>query len=163
MGSLLAECKCIKRIFSFNTSPNWFFFIPYPQIQLYMAKAKFVGEYEFRASKKMLYPYISSASGLSQWFADDVNINNEDKVLTIIWDGEENKAKIVSSRVNHHVKLEFIKDEDKDPNTVEFVLDVNELTNTVFIRVTDYSEMDLEEAEGLWESLIHELKEIVGG
>ena len=58
-----------------------------------MAKNKFIGEYGFRASKKMLYPYISSASGLSQWFADDVNINNEDKTFTIIWDGEENRAK----------------------------------------------------------------------
>lgn len=129
-----------------------------------MAKVEFVGEYEMRASKKMLYPFISSASGLSQWFADDVNINNEDKVLTIIWDGEENKAKLVSSRINHHVKFEFInEDSDKDPNTLEFVLDVNELTNTVFIRVTDYSDMDLEEAQELWDSSIHDLKEIVGG
>ncbi len=129
-----------------------------------MAKEEFVGEYEMRASKKMLYPFISSASGLSQWFADDVNINNEDKIFTIIWDGEENKAKMVSSRINHHVKMEFISDPPtKDPNTVEFVLDVNELTNTVFIRVTDYSDMDIEEAQELWDSLIHDLKEIVGG
>ena len=129
-----------------------------------MSKVEFVGEYEMRASKKVLYPFISSASGLSQWFADDVNINNEDKIFTIIWDGEENKAKIISSRINHHVKLEFMNDDsDNDPNAVEFVLDVNELTNTVFIRVTDYSEMDLEEAQELWDSLIHDLKEIVGG
>ena len=129
-----------------------------------MSKVEFVGEYEMRASKKVLYPFISSASGLSQWFADDVNINNEDKIFTIIWDGEENKAKIISSRINHHVKLEFMNDDsNNDPNAVEFVLDVNELTNTVFIRVTDYSEMDLEEAQELWDSLIHDLKEIVGG
>ena len=126
-----------------------------------MGKVKFVGEYEMRASKKMLYPYISSASGLSQWFADDVNIN-EDKVFTIIWDGEENKARMVSSRINHHVKFEFL-DSGDDPNFVEFVLDINELTNTVFIRVTDYSDMDAQEAQDLWDSLIHDLKEIVGG
>ena len=128
-----------------------------------MAKVEFVGEYEMRASKKMLYPFISSASGLSQWFADDVNINNEDKTFTIIWDGDENKAKMVSSRINHHVKFEFQDDGSDDPNTVEFVLDVNELTNTVFIRVTDYSDMDIDEAQDLWDSLIHDLKEIVGG
>lgn len=127
-----------------------------------MEKVKFVGEFEMRASKKMLYPFISSASGLSQWFADDVNVNNEDKGLTFIWDGEENKAKIVSSRINHHIKFEF-DSEDDDPNYVEFVLDINELTNTTFIRVTDYSDMDAEEAQELWNSLIHDLKEIVGG
>ncbi len=131
-----------------------------------MAKNKFIGEYGFRASKKMLYPYISTASGLSQWFADDVNVNNEDKVYTIIWDGEENKAKMVSSRSNHHVKFEFLDTEtedDDEPNFVEMRLEVNELTQELFVRVTDYSDMDVEETEELWEGLIHDLKEIVGG
>ncbi len=129
-----------------------------------MTKSKFGGEYEMKASKKMLYPFIGSASGLAQWFADDVNINNEDKIFTFIWDGEENRARLVSSRINHHVKFEFLDAaEDEDPNFVEFVLDVNELTNTVFIRITDFSDMDPEEAEELWDNLIHQLKEIVGG
>lgn len=130
-----------------------------------MAKNKFIGEYDFRASKKMLYPYISTASGLSQWFADDVNINNEDKVYTIIWDGEENKAKMVSSRSNHHVKFEFLdtEDEEDDANYVEMKLDVSEMTQELFLRVTDFSDMDDEEAGELWDSLIHDLKEIVGG
>ncbi|MEO9804722.1 MAG: START-like domain-containing protein [Reichenbachiella sp.] len=127
-----------------------------------MSKFKFVGEYEIRASKKMLYPYLSSASGLAQWFADDVNID-EDKIFTIIWDGEENKAKMVSHRTNSQVKFEFITDDD-DPNYVEFKIDMNELTQEVFIRVTDYSDMDDEkELEELWDSLMSDLREIVGG
>ena len=130
-----------------------------------MAKNKFIGEYDFRASKKMLYPYISTASGLSQWFADDVNINNEDKVYTIIWDGEENKARMVSSRANHHVKFEFLDTEtdDDEANYVEMKFDVSEMTQELFLRVTDFSDMDDEEASELWDSLIHDLKEIVGG
>ena len=127
-----------------------------------MTKNKFIGEYDFRASKKMLYPYISSASGLAQWFADDVNIN-EDKVFTIIWDGDENKARMVSNRVNHHVKFEFLDDDDDDPNYLEMKLEVNELTQELFLRVTDYSDIDAEEAQELWDSLVHDLKEIVGG
>jgi uncharacterized protein YndB with AHSA1/START domain len=126
-----------------------------------MEKNEFVGEFSINASKKMLYPYISSASGLSQWFADDVNVN-EDKVFTIMWDGEENRAKIVSIRTNHHVKFEF-ESEDDDPNYIELRLEMNELTQEVYIRVTDYSDIDKQEAEELWESLIHDLKEIVGG
>jgi uncharacterized protein YndB with AHSA1/START domain len=35
-----------------------------------MGKNKFAYEYEIKASKKMLYPYFTSASGLEQWFAD---------------------------------------------------------------------------------------------
>jgi len=128
-----------------------------------MPKERFIGEYPINASKKMLYPYLSSASGLAQWFADDVNID-EDKVYTFMWDGDENKARMVSSRTNSHVRFEFItEDEDEDPPYVEFKLDMNELTQEVFLRVTDYSEIDHEEADELYESLIHDLKEIVGG
>ena len=128
-----------------------------------MPKEKFVGEYPINASKKMLYPYFSTASGLAQWFADDVNIN-EDKVFTFLWDGDENKAKMTASRTNSHVRFEFLDDDDEeDPTYVEFKLDMNELTQEVFIRVTDYSDIDQEEVKDLYESLIHELKEIVGG
>jgi len=127
-----------------------------------MAKDKFIGEYGINASKKMLYPYISTASGLSQWFADDVNID-EDKVYTFIWDGDENKAKVVNSRANSHVKFEFIDPEDDDPSYIEFRIEMNELTQETFIRITDYSDIDHEESEELYAGLIHDLKEIVGG
>ncbi len=129
-----------------------------------MAKHKYVGEFEFNASKKMLYPYFSTASGLAQWFADDVNINNEDKVYTFIWDGDETKAKLTSNRTNHHVRFDVVDEEDEDDNNFfEFKIDMNELTQSVYVRITDYSDMDDDEANELWESLIHDLKEIVGG
>lgn len=128
-----------------------------------MPKEKFIGEYPINASKKMLFPYFSTASGLAQWFADDVNID-EDKVFTFFWDGDENKAKMVSSRTNSHVRFEFIEEgEEDDPTYVEFKLDMNELTQEVFIRVTDYSDIEQEEVEDLYGSLINDLKEIVGG
>ncbi|WP_420575277.1 START-like domain-containing protein [Ekhidna sp.] len=129
-----------------------------------MAKYKYVGEFEFNASKKMLYPYFSTASGLAQWFADDVNINNEDKVYTFIWDGDESRARLTSNRTNHHVRFDVIDEDDEDDNNFfEFKIDMNELTQTVYVRITDYSDMDEEEASELWETLIHDLKEIVGG
>lgn len=128
-----------------------------------MAKYKYVGEFEFNASKKMLFPYFSTASGLSQWFAEDVTINNEDKIYTFLWDGDEAKAKLTSNRTNHHVRFDVVDEDDDDPNFFEFKIDVNELTQSVYVRVTDYSDMDSEEAEELWSSLIMDLKEIVGG
>lgn len=131
-----------------------------------MSKYLFTTDFEINASKKMLYPYISSASGLSQWFADDVTIN-EDKVFNFIWDEEDHKAKMVSHRTNSYVKFEFIPETEvdaEDPAYFELRLDVNELTQTVFIKITDYSEMDdNEELFDMWEGLIDGLKETVGG
>ena len=54
-------------------------------------KTLFTTDFEIHASIKMLYPYIDSASGLSEWFADDVRISPE-KVFTFVWDMEEHRA-----------------------------------------------------------------------
>ena len=127
-----------------------------------MAKSKFLYEYEINASKKMLYPYFTTASGLAQWFADDVTID-EDHNFNFIWEGEDHKAKMVSHRTNSFVKFLFLTEED-DRYYVEFKIDLNELTQTTFIKVIDYSDFEDKEEQGeVWENLLHTLKEIVGG
>ncbi len=130
-----------------------------------MAKQKFVGEYPVNASRKMLFPYLSSATGLCQWFADDVNINNIDKTLIFIIDGEERVAIIDSIKNNRFVKFRFLNNDEKpqDNDTLEFRLEINELTQSVFIRVEEYTETDdLEESYQIWENLLAQLKEIIG-
>ncbi len=130
-----------------------------------MSKFKFNTEFEIKASKKMLFPYLNTASGLAQWFADDVNVN-EDKVYNFIWDGEDHKAKMVAHRSNSYVKFEFVpgNTEDDDKAFFEFKLDQNELTQSVFLRITDYTDNeDEEELEDMWENLVFALKETVGG
>jgi uncharacterized protein YndB with AHSA1/START domain len=132
-----------------------------------MAKKRlFTTDYEIHASVKMLYPYIHTASGLSEWFADDVTISPE-KVYTFLWDNEEHKAIMSAHRTNHFSRFEFLpeNDDDKnDPSYFELRLEVNELTQTTFIKVTDYSDFDdLDELNDLWTSLIDALRKVVGG
>ena len=131
-----------------------------------MGKTLYTGDFEINASTRMLYPYISTASGLSQWFADDVTID-EDGIYNFLWDGEDHKAKMIGHRQNIYTKFQFLpesgEDED-DPSYFEIRLEMNELTQSVFIKITDYSDIDdLEEVHDLWSSLIETLKEIVGG
>ena len=130
-----------------------------------MPKQKFVGEYQIKASRKMLFPYLSTATGLCQWFADDVNINNIDKTLIFLLDGEERIAKIDSIKNNRYVKFRFINEHEKpkDNDTLEFRLEINELTQSVFVRVEEYTETDdLEESYQIWDNLLAQLKEIIG-
>lgn len=126
----------------------------------------FTGDFEINASKRMLYPYLFSPSGLSQWMADDVTID-EDKVFNFIWDDEDHRARMVSHRTNHYVKFEFLpvtEEDEDDPAHFELRLEANELTQSVFIKVLDYSDMDdAEESRDLWQSLVDNLKETVGG
>ena len=133
-----------------------------------MAKKNlFTEDYEVHASIKMLYPYIQTASGLAEWFADDVKINNMSKVYTFIWDNEEHKAKQVAHRTNHFVRFEFVSDngtEEKDPSYFELRLEFNELTQSVFLKVIDYTEIDdNKELHDLWNGLVEQLRKTVGG
>ncbi|KPQ15942.1 MAG: hypothetical protein HLUCCX10_08445 [Algoriphagus marincola HL-49] len=131
-----------------------------------MVKNKFVADYQINASKKILFQYISTASGLEEWFADEVKIN-KDKVFIFDFDNDEHHAKIASIRNNSHVKFEFFdptNPEEKDHSYIEFKLEENELTQTLFLKIIDYSDgYDDEELEAIWEGLVGKLKEIVGG
>jgi len=133
-----------------------------------MAKKKlFTADYEIHASIKMLYPYIQTAGGLSEWFADNVTINNIDKTYNFIWDQEEHKARLVSHRTNHFARFEFVpenEDDEKDPSYFELRLEFNEVTQSVYLKVTDYSDFDdLRELNDLWDSLVELLRKTVGG
>ena len=130
-----------------------------------MPKQKFIGEYQINASRKMLFPYLSTATGLCQWFADDVNINNIDKTLIFILDGDERIAVIDSIKNNRYVKFRFLNEDEKpkENDTLEFRREINELTQSVFVRVEEYTDTDdLEESYQIWENLLSQLKEIIG-
>lgn len=129
-------------------------------------KKLYTNDFEVHASIKMLYPYIETASGLSEWFAENVNINPE-KIYTFEWDQEEHRAKMTGHRVNHFVKFEYLpetKEDEKDPSYFELRLEVNELTQTTFLKVVDYSDFDdMDELNDLWEGLVENLRAVVGG
>lgn len=131
-----------------------------------MSKVPFTADFEVNASRKMLFPYIFSPGGLSQWFADDVKID-EDKTYNFIWDNEDHKARMAAHRTNHYVRFEFIsdnKEDHEDPSYFELRLELNELTQTTFLQVIDYSDTDdRDELLDLWSGLVSNLKETVGG
>jgi uncharacterized protein YndB with AHSA1/START domain len=131
-----------------------------------MLKNKFVSDYQINASKKIVFQYISSASGLQEWFADEVKIN-DDKNFIFNFDNEDHHAKLASIRINSHVKFEFFdpkKPNDEDNAYIELKIEENELTQTLFLKVTDYSDVyDEEESSSIWDGMIARLKEIIGG
>jgi hypothetical protein len=128
-----------------------------------MENNKFIIEFEINASGKMLYPYLNTAAGLAEWIADDVT-QAEDKTFNFIWDKIKYPAKKVSQKINQYVKFEFInKSEEKDSSWFEFRLESNELTQTSFLKIIDYSDItDSGDQKDLWTNLVAELKKTVG-
>ena len=129
-------------------------------------KTKFVREYPINASAKLLYPYLSTASGLGQWFCDDVNIG-PNKVYNFMWDGRNHYAELTNMRSNRSVRFLFVDkagEHQEDSSYIDFTIESSELTQELFLKVVDYSEEnDEEELEELWDQLIQQLREIVGG
>ena len=109
---------------------------------------------------------MSTASGLEEWFADEVKIT-EDKNYIFNFDNEDHYARLASQRSNSHVKFEFYdtkNPQEPDHAYIEFKLEENELTQTLFLKVIDYSDgYDDEELVAIWEGLIGRLKDIIGG
>ena len=54
-------------------------------------KIKYELEFVIQASPQLLFQYVSTPSGLSEWFAD--NVNSRGEVFSFIWDGAEEQAK----------------------------------------------------------------------
>ena len=122
-------------------------------------KIKYELEFPIQASPNMLYQYISSASNLSEWFAD--NVNSRGKIFSFFWDGVEEKAELISFKNNKYVRFKWLDNDDDSFFEINIVVD--ELTKDVSLDVFDFDEED-EEEEGkmLWESQISDLKQVIG-
>lgn len=132
-----------------------------------MAKFKYVAEFEINASVKMLFPYLSTPAGLSEWFAEKVKvINAEERIYDIVWDGISHPAKLTALQHNKHVKFVFLPENEtdkNDPSFLEFKLAHNDMTETSFLKIIDYSPIDNEaDLKELWNGLIHSLCELIG-
>lgn len=122
-------------------------------------KIKYELEFPIQASPNMLYQYISSASNLSEWFAD--NVNSRGKVFSFFWDGSEEKAELISFKNNKYVRFRWL--ENADDSFFEINIVVDELTKDVSLVIYDFADEDeVEEGKMLWESQISDLKQVIG-
>jgi uncharacterized protein YndB with AHSA1/START domain len=119
-------------------------------------------EFPVKASPAMLFPYLSTPSGLSEWFSDDVN-SRGDK-FTFIWDGDERDAYRIAKKKDKFIRFRWDEDEEEgNKYFFEFRIEVDELTNDTSIIITDHSEEDeVEEDKLLWDSQIHQLLHTIG-
>ena len=125
-------------------------------------KKSFSLEYDFHASPQLLFQYVSTPSGLSEWFADNVNSRGEQ--FTFIWDDSEETALLLQKKNNDKVKFQWQNDEEDDEDYYfEFKIQVDEITKDVSLIVTDFAEEDeLEESKMLWDNFVSDLKQVLG-
>ena len=125
-------------------------------------KVKFDIEFPIQASPQLLYQYISTPSGLSEWFSD--NVNSRGELFTFIWDDSEEKARLLTKKSGERIKFRWLADEeDNQTYYFEIRIQVDEITKDVSLMVTDFAEEDeIEETKMLWENQISDLKQVLG-
>ena len=125
-------------------------------------KEKFELQYLFKTSPKILENKITSASGLGEWFADDVNIKDEHYFFT--WDGYDEEAKLLSIKLNQHIKFQWISDIEEGLDTyVEMSFTVDAMTNAISLLITDFAyPEDRDSSILMWEQQIQKLRRLIG-
>jgi len=126
-------------------------------------KIKYEIEFPLNVSPQLLYQYISTPSGLSEWYADNVNFTND--VFVFVWEDEETqKAKISINKPFEKIRFKWLdQNEEETGFYFEFSIEQDELTKDVSLVITDFAiEDEMEDVKQLWESQIADLKHILG-
>ena len=138
---------------------NFINILPPHNTKKIMARTKVKFEYVVNCSPKVLFNRLSTASGLTEWFADNVTVNQ--KKFIFEWDGAEQEAELVFKKESRVVRFRWLE-EDQD-EFFEFQITQDELTGDVSLLVTDFCDDDEEEeTKSLWDSQVAELKHLMG-
>ena len=126
-----------------------------------MDKVRIDLEYIIKTSPTILFNCLSTPSGLSEWFSDDVNI--KDDRYTFFWDGSEETAILKTVRKSESVKFQWEDDEGED-YFFEMTIRIDDLTKDVALLVTDFAdEGEEDEIQLMWDNNIDNLKKAIGG
>jgi hypothetical protein len=124
-------------------------------------RLKFELEYTLNCSQKVLFSRLSTPEGLSEWFADNVNVERD--IFTFIWDRSESTARLAALKENKLVRFEWLDREGEDSNYFEFRINIQELTGDLALLITDFAEPEeKEDTIYLWDSQIADLKRALG-
>lgn len=125
-----------------------------------MGEIKITLEYEMKSAPVMLlWNYISTTSGLEQWFADKVE--HEGKKFVFYWNGAGQEATQIAIRTGMNIRFRWAESGSK--TYFEMKISVSELTDETVLVVTDYAQPDeVEETKELWNNQVESLRRILG-
>jgi uncharacterized protein YndB with AHSA1/START domain len=116
-------------------------------------------EYQLKTSPVLLYSRLSTASGLVEWFADNVIV--EGKKYTFIWDKTEHQAEMVASRVNEFIRFKWVGNESSNEFEMRIVLD--DITGDLALMIVDeVDDDDHDDIVNLWDAAVARLKMATG-
>jgi uncharacterized protein YndB with AHSA1/START domain len=122
-------------------------------------REKYTMEIEMRSSPNILFGYLTTPSGLAEWFCDDVDVHSGQFVFK--WGSSEQRAELLKTSLNKVVRFHW--SDSPDDEYFEMEIRVDDLTGDVALIITDFAdEGDIKSSQQLWESQVQQLKMAIG-
>ncbi len=78
----------------------------YSLIYTMSKKIQYTVEYPVRCSPSILYEFLSTSSGLQEWFADKVE--DSDGLFSFSWSGSSEEAEVVEKEENRLIRFHWV-------------------------------------------------------
>lgn len=122
-------------------------------------KNLFTVEVPVRCSPSILFEFLSTPSGLQEWFADEVD--QRDDTFYFSWDGSTDEAELLESEENVFVKFRW--DYYSDDEYFELRIAQSDVTNETILQVSDFADKaEIKDQQQLWNRQINDLKHRIG-
>jgi hypothetical protein len=116
-------------------------------------------EYQIRSSSSVLFSRLSTASGLAEWFADNVLV--EGSRYTFLWGKTSQNAELLCIKPLESVKFKWM--ENDEPSEFEFYIVMGEIIEDLSLIVVDHVEDEDEpDVIKLWDAAVSRLRKAIG-
>lgn len=119
----------------------------------------FTVEFPVRCSPSILYEFLSTPTGLQEWFAEKVD--QKDNTFYFSWNNATDEADRVSFEENQFVRYrwEYYDTEEY----FEFRISQSPVTNETILQITDFADkIDIKDQQQLWNTQVNDLKHRIG-
>ncbi len=111
-------------------------------------------EYPVRCSPAILYEFLSTASGLQEWFADKVD--ERDGVFHFSWNGSGETAEVLESESEKYIRFHWSHMPKEE--FFEFRIEKSEVTNQTILVIKDFAEKkEIKDQSMLWDYQVKDL------
>ncbi len=116
-------------------------------------------EYQIRSSSSVLFSRLSTASGLAEWFSDNVLVDGSK--YTFVWGKTSQSAELLSIRPLESVKFKWL--ENDEPSEFEFNIVMGEIIEDLSLIVVDHvDDEDETDVIKMWDAAINRLRKAIG-
>jgi hypothetical protein len=117
-------------------------------------KQLFSLEYPVRCSPTILYEFLSTPSGLGEWFAEKVD--ERDGIFYFFWNGSDEQAEVVEQEELKYIRFHWLHAPPEE--YFEFRIEKTEITNQTVLVIKDFAEKgEIKDQSQLWEYQVKDL------